>query len=449
MTSQKIFGTDGIRGRFGDGFLTPACLFRLARAVGLWIQINDPKGPVCFARDTRASGPLIEEIFKQIFHFLGIPYQSLGILPTPALAYHGQKNGGYGVMISASHNLGEDNGIKLFGKGGEKLSEEQERKIEEIFSRLEVPTSFEFPSSPPWEEVCQQAEGDYRDFILSTLPMGFSLHSLKIVLDCAHGAAFRVAPDVLRSLGAETIVVGAAPDGMNINKECGALNLDVLSSIVRQERADVGIALDGDGDRLLLVDAEGTSIDGDQILALLACTWQEEERLPIPKVVSTVMANGSLEAFLKTKSILLERTPVGDRYIGAVLSKENLPLGAEPSGHVILKEFHGSGDGLLVALQVLRIALKKGRGLQQLFPLFTPFFQKLYNIPMPSLNLLYDSKTQNFLFQSRTNLEAEGGRLLVRPSGTEPLLRLFVEGPSEPLVKKYLEELLKFFENIS
>jgi phosphoglucosamine mutase len=449
MIAQKIFGTDGIRGRFGDGLFTPACLSRLARAVGLWIQINDPKGPVCLARDTRASGPLIEEIFQKTFHSLGISYQSLGILPTPALAYHGQKNGGYGVMISASHNLGEDNGIKLFGKGGGKLSQEQEKEIEEIFLRLEMPTSFEFPSAFPWDEVCQQAEGDYRNFILSTLPVGFSLQSLKIVLDCAHGAAFRVAPDVLRSLGADVIVVGAAPDGLNINKDCGALNLDVISSRVRQEGADVGIALDGDGDRLLLVDGEGNSIDGDQILALLACTWQEEERLPIPKVVSTVMANGSLETFLKSRSILLERTPVGDRYIGAVLSQENLPLGAEPSGHVILKEFHGSGDGLLVALQVLRIALKKRKRLQQLFPLFTPFFQKLYNIPMPSLNLLYESKTQNFLFNSRKNLEAEGGRLLVRPSGTEPLLRLFVEGPSEPLVKKYLEELLEFFQKIS
>lgn len=454
---RRLFGTDGIRGRFGESPFLPHQLTILAQAVSVFLTHKHPlNAPIFLGMDTRLSCPLIEKALRHAFSTLGLPTLSLGILPTPALAYltcvH---KAALGIMISASHNPFEDNGLKFFNTKGEKLSDSDEQMLEALYIQaLQTNTSLNQDwciFGEPVFQACHPAsdmQEAYRAFLHATVPPAFTLRSLKIVIDCAHGAAFHMGPSLLKTFGATVFPLGNEPNGRNINAKCGALYPQALQKAVQEYEADWGIALDGDADRLVLVDREGRLIDGEQILAFLALHWKREGRLPKPEIVSTVMANGAFEHFLTHNDLTLWRTAVGDRSITEQLVQRDLPLGGEPSGHLILRNFHTCGDALLATLQVLRLLLEIDQPAAEVFPLFKPFPQILKNIPLPSQDILGHISVQNFLREIQARLAEQESRLLVRPSGTEPLLRILVEGKNLALLQTTTHQVVDFFQKI-
>ena len=438
--ARRLFGTDGIRGKANVAPMDASTALRLGQAAGTFFNRGSHRHRVVIGKDTRLSGYLMEAALAAGFIGAGMDVVLLGPLPTPAVALLTRSmRADLGVMISASHNPYEDNGIKLFGPDGLKLSDAQEAEIESLMAG-DLSAAMVPPSRLGRASRMDDSAGRYIEAVKSAVPRGLTLEGLRIVVDCAHGAAYKVAPTVLWELGAEVVSIGVTPDGFNINKGVGSTSPGQLAALVRERRADLGIALDGDADRLVLVDEEGSVIDGDQILALIASSWHARGALRGGEVVATVMSNMGLERFLRQRGLGLLRTPVGDRYVGERMREQGCNLGGEQSGHVIMSDFGTTGDGLIAALQVLAVLVEQQRPASQVLNCFTPLPQRLVNIRFAGPSPLHDPAVQAAIREQEIAL-GERGRVLIRASGTEPLIRVMVEAEDQALMDEAVESL--------
>jgi phosphoglucosamine mutase len=438
--ARRLFGTDGIRGTANRPPMDAATALRLGQAAGKFFNRGSHRHRVVIGKDTRLSGYMLEPALTAGFIGAGMDVVILGPLPTPAVALLTRSmRADLGVMISASHNPYEDNGIKLFGPDGLKLSDAQEAEIEALMAG-DLASSQVAPSRLGRASRMQDSEGRYIEAVKAAVPRGMTLEGLRIVVDCAHGAAYKVAPTVLWELGAEVVSIGVAPDGFNINRGVGSTAPAQLCELVRERRADLGIALDGDADRLVLVDNEGSIIDGDQILALIARSWHARGMLRGGAVVATVMSNLGLARCLKAQGLELVRTPVGDRYVGEQMRERGCNLGGEQSGHVIMADFGTTGDGLIAALQVLAVLVESGRPAAEMLRCFQPLPQRLVNVRYAGASPLKDEAVQAEIKAHEEKL-GERGRVLIRASGTEPLIRVMVEAEDQTLMDETVETL--------
>jgi len=437
---RRLFGTDGIRGTANTDPMTAGTALRLGQVAGLMFTRGPHRHRVVIGKDTRLSGYMIEPALVAGFIGAGMDVLLLGPLPTPAIALLTRNlRADLGVMISASHNGFADNGIKLFGPDGFKLSDETEAEIEammdtDLFGKLAAPNKLGRASR------LDDAGGRYIEAAKATFPRGMRLDGLKIVIDCANGAAYRVAPAVLWELGADVIRVGVEPDGFNINRDCGSTVPDFLCAQVRKHSAHLGIALDGDADRLVLSDETGQVIDGDQILALIARSWGDAGRLTGGGIVATVMSNLGLERFLAGRGLELHRTAVGDRYVVEKMRADGINVGGEQSGHMVLSDYATTGDGLLAALQVLAVLVDDGRPASEVCRVFTPLPQTLKNVRFSGDSPLEKPSVRAAIEEAEAAL-ADTGRLLIRKSGTEPLIRVMAEGEDEAHVLQIVDSL--------
>ena len=439
-----IFGTDGVRARINTGPMRAEAVVRLALAAGRWFADNNQQegrstNPVVvIGKDTRLSGYMLESALVAGFTSIGINCRLLGPVPTAAVSYltHSMR-ADFGVMISASHNPHQDNGIKLFGPDGAKLADKIELEISEL---MQGSIALAEPDKLGRARRIINSAQRYMESAKATFDTSLSLGGLHLVVDCAHGAAYRTAPETLVELGADILPMGVAPDGLNINLECGATAPEGMARAVREAGADIGICLDGDADRLILADEKGRICDGDQILAALAIEMKENGRLKGP-VIGTVMSNLGLERFLADAGIDFQRAAVGDRYIAAQMRETGSQLGGEPSGHILLPELTRTGDGLIAALQVLAILARSGKKASEILSSFTPVPQKLVNLrDMDKAVLSHpDIKAE---MQAVTDELGDEGRILIRPSGTEPLIRVMVEALDEARLDAAMQRLV-------
>ncbi len=437
---RRLFGTDGIRGTANTDPMTAETALRLGQAAGLRFTRGSHRHRVVIGKDTRLSGYMIEPALTAGFVGAGMDVTLVGPLPTPAIAMLTRSlRADLGVMISASHNPYEDNGIKLFGPDGFKLSDETELEIEALMAS-QIGHRLAAPASLGRASRLDDAAGRYIEAAKACFPRGLRLDDLKIVVDCAHGAAYRVAPTVLWELGATVVPVGVSPDGFNINRGCGSTVPEYLCAQVVEHGAQLGIALDGDADRLLMADEKGELIDGDQILALIAQSWAGNGRLRGEGIVATVMSNLGLERFLASQGLAMHRTKVGDRYVAERMREAGMNLGGEQSGHVILSDFATTGDGLLAALQVLAVIVEQRRSAREVCRVFTPLPQLLKNVRFAGPSPLRDKRIQQAIAAAEAELNGSG-RLLIRESGTEPLIRVMAEAEDEALVSRVVDEL--------
>lgn len=422
--AQKYFGTDGIRGTVGQAPITPDFVLRLAHAVGRVLKRTQARPTVLIGKDTRISGYMLESALESGFNSAGVDVVLLGPLPTPGVAYLTRaQRASLGVVISASHNAFPDNGIKFFSNRGTKLDDAWELAVE---ATLEEPPVWADSASLGKTRRLDDAAGRYIEFCKSTFATDLTLRGMKIVVDAAHGAAYHVAPTVFHELGAEVVAIGCAPDGLNINDRVGATHPQPLIDAVKAHKADYGIALDGDADRLQMVDATGRLYNGDELLYLLA-----DDRLGrdenVPGVVGTLMTNMAVELALRARGVKFVRAKVGDRYVLEALDQHHWLLGGEGSGHLLVLDKHTTGDGLISALQVLQTCVRSEMTLSELLKAVTLFPQVLINV---RIQADFDWKTNARLAAEMKAVEAElgqGGRVLIRASGTEPLLRVMVE----------------------
>jgi phosphoglucosamine mutase len=441
--TRKLFGTDGIRGRANVDPMTAETALKLGMAAGRHFTRGDHRHIVVIGKDTRLSGYLLEPALTAGFIAVGMDVILLGPVPTPAVAMLTRSlRADLGVMISASHNSYEDNGIKLFGPDGFKLSDEDEATIEHsMFNGLD---SYRVESDHLGKaKRLDDAVGRYIEYAKNTFPRGLRLDGLKIVIDCAHGAAYKVAPTVLWELGAEVIPVAVAPDGFNINKDCGSLHTQTMQTQVVAHGAHLGIALDGDADRLVLCDEKGRIVDGDQVMGLIGAWWHKSGLLKGDGVVATVMSNMGLEKFLGGLGLNLHRTAVGDRYVLERMRRDGFNVGGEQSGHIILSEHSTTGDGLVAALQVLAALVGSGKPASQVLRLFEPFPQVLKNVRVagsPDI-MLANAKVQAAIAAGGARLDGSG-RVLIRKSGTEPLIRVMAEGENQSLVTAVVDDIV-------
>ncbi len=438
--TRTLFGTDGIRGTANLHPMTADVALKLGMAAGHHFTRNDPRGKhrhvAVIGKDTRLSGYLLEPALTAGFIAVGMDVVLLGPLPTPAVAQMTRSlRADLGVMISASHNPYQDNGIKLFGPDGFKLSDTDEITIEQTMRDTMDPLRTD-PDHLGRARRLDDASGRYVEFVKNTFPRGLRLDGLKIVIDCANGAAYKVAPAVLWELGAEVIPVGVAPDGMNINKDCGSLHTDALRTQVVAHGANLGIALDGDADRLVVCDEKGAIIDGDQVMGLIGTTCAKAGTLQGGGVVATVMSNMGLEKYLQGLGLTLERTAVGDRYVLERMRQGGFNVGGEQSGHMILADYSTTGDGLVAALQVLASLVDSGKPASEHLHLFTPFPQLLRNVRVKGspAAILEAEKVKAAIAAGEARLSGQG-RVLIRKSGTEPLIRVMAEGENDALVQ--------------
>ena len=439
MTSKRrLFGTDGIRGKANTEPMTAGLALRLGQAAGLWFTRGAPRHRVVSGKDTRLSGYMIEPALTAGFVGAGMDVVLVGPLPTPAIALLTRSlRADLGVMISASHNPYEDNGIKLFGPDGYKLSDETEAAIETMMDS-DIPRQLAGPARLGRASRLEDAAGRYIEAAKASFPRGLRLDGLKIVVDCAHGAAYRVAPTVLWELGAELVPIGVTPDGFNINRGCGSTVPGLMCDEVRRQSAHLGLALDGDADRLIMSDEQGRIIDGDQILALIARSWSQAGRLAGGAIAATVMSNLGLERYLSGQGIVLHRTQVGDRYVMERMRELGLNVGGEQSGHMILSDYATTGDGLLAALQLLAVLVEEGRPASEVVRLFEPLPQVLKNVRYAGRSPLNAPRVQQAIEAAEAALTATG-RLLIRRSGTEPVVRVMAEGEDEALVTQVVD----------
>ena len=448
---RKLFGTDGVRGLANSEPITAETALKLALAAGAHFTRGSHRHRVIIGKDTRLSGYMLETALTSGFLSMGMDVMLLGPMQTPAVGMLTRSmRADLGVMISASHNPYEDNGIKLFGPDGFKLNDEIETEIETRLANNDLAKSLAPSAELGRAKRIDDAPGRYIEFVKSSFPKGSSLEDLKVVIDCAHGAAYRVAPTVLWELGAEVIAVGVEPNGTNINRNCGAVHPDALKNIVRERGAHIGIALDGDADRLIVVDERGQVIDGDQLMAVIAQSWAASGRLKNGSVTATVMSNLGLERFLQSCGIALKRTAVGDRYVVEEMRRSGDNLGGEQSGHIILTDFATTGDGLMAALQALAVLVQAGRPASEALRLFQPLPQYLKNVRYKagaSLPLDHDS-VKAAIKAGEAELTGKG-RLLIRKSGTEPLIRVMAEGEDEALVLRVVGEICKAVEAVA
>jgi len=437
--SRKYFGTDGVRGRVGDAVINPEFVLKLGWAAGK-VLAGKPGGKVLIGKDTRISGYMFESALEAGLSAAGLDVRLLGPMPTPAIAYLTRTlRASAGIVISASHNPYYDNGIKFFSAGGEKLPDEVELEIEAM---LDQPMTTVASEALGKVKRIEDARGRYIEFCKSTIPSRLSLKGLRVVVDCANGATYHIAPDVFRELGADVIAVGNEPDGLNINEGVGATHPENLAAVVKELRADIGISLDGDGDRLVMVDADGEIRDGDEVLYVLALSRLSSNAMR-GDVVGTLMTNLGLEVALKEKGIGLSRVNVGDRYILEKLLKEDWVIGGEPSGHIICLDRTTTGDGIVSALQVLAEMNKTGKSLAELCSGMTKYPQVLINVKLGDAvgkEIMQKPKVTEAVAAVEAEM-GDSGRLLLRPSGTEPLIRVMVEGSDADRVQRKAEQI--------
>jgi phosphoglucosamine mutase len=430
---RKYFGTDGIRGR-ANGAITPELALKVGQAAGLVFHNGEHRHRVLIGKDTRLSGYMIETALVAGFTSVGMDVLLTGPMPTPAVAMLTRSmRADLGVMISASHNPYDDNGIKLFGPDGYKLSDDIEIEIEKLVDG-EIAKRLAKSADLGRARRIDGVQDRYIEFAKRTLPRNLSLEGLRVVVDCANGAAYRVAPAALWELGAEVIAMGVEPDGFNINKECGSTDPGAIAGKVREVRADIGIALDGDADRLVVADERGHIVDGDQLMAVIAESWQADGRLAKAGVVATVMSNLGLERYLSDLGITLARTAVGDRYVLEHMREHGFNVGGEASGHIILSDYSTTGDGLVAALQVLAVVKKHDKPVSQICHRFEPLPQVLRNVRYKKGKPLEDAKVVLAIRAAERRLNGQG-RLVIRPSGTEPVIRVMGEGDDKTLVE--------------
>lgn len=436
---RRYFGTDGIRGR-ANGVITPDLAMKVGQATGLLFQRGHHRHRVVIGKDTRLSGYMIENAMVAGFTSVGMDVMLLGPMPTPAIAMLTRSmRADIGVMISASHNAYKDNGIKLFGPDGFKLSDDVEGEIETL---LDQDLGRRLSKSPALGRAMRidSVHARYIEFAKRTLPRQLSLEGLRVVLDCANGAAYKVAPEALWELGAEVFSIGVSPDGFNINHNVGSTSPAALISKVREMRADVGIALDGDADRLLMVDEKGTVIDGDQLMAVIAQSWMEDGRLSKPGLVTTIMSNLGLERYLEGQGLSMIRTAVGDRYVLEHMREHGFNVGGEQSGHIILSDFSTTGDGLVAALQVLAVVKRRGKPVSEVCHRFEPLPQVLKNVRFVDRRTLAQDSVTRAIEAGREKL-GTSGRLVIRPSGTEPVVRVMGEADDRILVETVVDDV--------
>ncbi|KAA2211329.1 phosphoglucosamine mutase [Teichococcus oryzae] len=439
---RRLFGTDGIRGIANRDPMDAATALRLGQAAGRYFSRGEHRHRVVIGKDTRLSGYMLEPALTAGFIGAGMDVVLVGPLPTPAIALLTRSlRADLGVMISASHNPFEDNGIKLFGPDGLKLSDAQEAGIEALMA-ADLSQGLAGPATLGRASRLKDAPGRYMEAAKASFPKGRSLEGLRIVVDCANGAAYHVAPTVLWELGADVVSVGDAPDGFNINKECGSTAPARLAELVKERRADLGIALDGDADRLVLCDEQGRIVDGDQILAVVAGSWKRQGRLQGDTVVATVMSNLGLERHLQDLGLRLERTKVGDRYVAERMREIGCNLGGEQSGHLIMSDFATTGDGLIGTLQVLAVLVEEKRLASEVCRCFQPLPQRLVNVRVPdgAASPIAHVQVQEAIVAAEARL-GRSGRVLIRASGTEPLIRVMAEAEDEALVVETVEGL--------
>ena len=436
--TRRLFGTDGIRGRANVEPMTPETVMRVAMAAAARFGGNG-RGTAVIAKDTRLSGYLLEPALVCGFIALGWDAVTVGPMPTPAVSILTRSlRADLGVMLSASHNPFHDNGIKIFGPDGYKLSDGEERAIEAAMADAEDRRV----SSEALGRArrMEDAQGRYIEVVKSSFPRGMRLDGLRIAVDCANGAAYRVAPAVLWELGAEVVPVAVSPDGANINDACGAAHPETICQAVREHGADIGLSLDGDGDRLVLADNAGRPVNGDQAMALIAAAWKRQGRLRGGAVAATVMSNLGLERYLDGIGIGLARTGVGDRYVVEHMRANGLNVGGEQSGHIVLRDFSATGDGLLAALQVLAELVASGKPASEVLSVFEPLPQRLENVRYGPRDPLAMPAVRQAVADAEARLDGVG-RLLLRRSGTEPLIRIMAEAEDEHLVGEIVEGL--------
>src|SRR4051812_36017066 len=439
--SRKYFGTDGIRGR-ANGLITPELALKVGQAAGLIFLRGDHRHRVVIGKDTRLSGYMIENAMVAGFTSVGMDVMLLGPMPTPAVAMLTRSmRADLGVMISASHNPFDDNGIKLFGPDGYKLSDEVEHEIERL---IDADVSKKLAKSAHLGRA-KRIDGVHDRYIEAakrTLPRALDLDGLRVVVDCANGAGYRVAPMALWELGAEVISIGVEPNGFNINKECGSMAPEALCQKVREVRADVGIALDGDADRVVIIDEKGHLVDGDQLMAVVAESWHESGRLSQPGVVATVMSNLGLERHLAARGLTLARTAVGDRYVLEHMREHGFNLGGEQSGHIIMSDYTTTGDGLITALQVLAVVKKQDKTpVSVLCHRFDPLPQVMKNVRYKTGTPLEHARVRSAIASAQERLNGQG-RLVIRPSGTEPVIRVMGEGDDKALIEEIVDGIV-------
>ena len=441
MKSRGYFGTDGIRGQANVHPMTAEVALRVGLAAGkLFLSASDRRHLVVIGKDTRLSGYMIEPALVAGFTSVGMAVRTFGPIPTPGVAMMTRSmRADLGVMISASHNDFADNGIKLFGPDGYKLSDEREAEIEALMD-AGLQEGLAGPKTLGRVVRIDEAAARYVEIVKATFPKSLTLGGLRVAVDCANGAAYKVAPTALYELGAEVIPVGVAPDGFNINDECGSTHPGTIAAAVRQYRADIGISVDGDADRLVICDEKGQMVDGDQIMALIAASWAKHGALAGGGVVATVMSNLGLERFLGERGLDLHRTQVGDRYVMAKMREGRFNLGGEQSGHIILSDSSTTGDGLIAALQVLAELVRSGKRMSELARQFEPVPQKLENVRFAGGKPLEHAAVKSAIADAEQRLNG-AGRILVRASGTEPLIRIMAEGDDEKLVGQLVREI--------
>ena len=443
--NRKLFGTDGVRGLANSFPMTPEIAMKVGMAAGRIFTRGEYRHRVVIGKDTRLSGYMVESALVAGFTSVGMDVFLFGPLPTPAVAMLTRSlRADLGVMISASHNPYTDNGIKLFGPDGQKLSDAREQQIESLMAN-----GMEHGLAPAAKigraKRIDDAHARYIEFAKGIFPRNLRLDGLRIVVDCANGAAYKVAPAVLWELGADIVSLGVEPDGANINFECGSTAPDAMCRKVCEVRADFGIALDGDADRVVMADERGHIIDGDQILALIAHSWNKAGTLKGGGIVGTVMSNAGLDRYLESLDLKLARAQVGDRYVIEEMKKGNFNVGGEQSGHIVLSDFCTTGDGLIAALQVLAVIAQEGKTASQAAHLFEPLPQVMQNVRFRKGAPLEDARVKSCIEDCRSRLNG-AGRILVRKSGTEPVIRVMAEGDDEKLIQSVVHDIAAAIE---
>ncbi|MDX1715752.1 MAG: phosphoglucosamine mutase [Anderseniella sp.] len=438
--SDKFFGTDGVRGTANKFPMSADTVLKIGMATGALYRRGNHRHRVVIGKDTRLSGYMVEQALTAGFLATGMDVFLFGPVPTPAVAMLTRSmRADLGVMISASHNPYHDNGIKIFGPDGYKLSDDQEYEIEKL---VKAPEHIKLagPESIGRAKRIEDAQARYIEFVKSSFPKDLTLDGLRIVIDCANGASYQVAPTALWELGAEVIPIGVEPNGFNINAECGSTHPQKVAQQVRKMRADIGISLDGDADRCILVDEKGNVVDGDQVMALIATSWHKRGILRGDGLVATVMSNLGLERLLASQKLRLERTKVGDRYVVEAMRNQGYNVGGEQSGHVVLSDFNTTGDGLIAALQVLAVLVQSGQTVSEICSMFDPVPQVLKNVRYAGGQPLETDAVKKAIAAAQEKL-GNSGRLVIRKSGTEPLIRVMAEGDNADLVNSVVDDI--------
>lgn len=438
---DQFFGTDGVRGTANTFPMNADTVLRIGMATGTLYRRGNHRHRVVIGKDTRLSGYMVEQALTAGFLAAGMDVFLFGPVPTPAVAMLTRSmRADLGVMISASHNPYHDNGIKIFGPDGYKLSDDQEIEIEKLVRSPEH-IRLAAPDQIGRAKRIEDAQARYIEFVKSSFPKDLTLDGLRIVIDCANGAAYQVAPTALWELGAEVIPVGVEPNGFNINAECGSTHPQKVAAQVRKMRADIGISLDGDADRCILVDEKGNVVDGDQVMALIATSWHKRGILRGDGLVATIMSNLGLERLMASQKLRLERTRVGDRYVVEAMRSNGYNVGGEQSGHVVLSDFNTTGDGLIAALQVLAVLVQDGGSVSEICRMFDPVPQVLKNVRFAGSSPLETDAVKKAIEAAQQKL-GNTGRLVIRKSGTEPLIRVMAEGDNADLVSKVVDDIV-------